>query len=948
MKKNKFELLRILMINIFLLIMLVTVNSSYGYGITTIVKTKNELGRKDDPYFPELVYRKQTAAYETTKLMYENALDNKPGVKYPLSWDNWVYMSNITGQMPDENVYVETDKKHDWPFSFERYYEYFHKYVNSEYITEAGNGKTKKYYSTGTVESSNPYPTLSTLTASVVYDVYQETSNYSGLYWVPAKQGKDNISGLRANPEDNSDIFVFKTNLYRFAVINGVYVSDNYLDSDYSDKLWQKFGSDTNSQYLYVYGSSVLRTSWLNDAQATSASSMDYCYYQNMDTAFKFWETTVRGTKQRRLTNSEGVKLSAREAWTSSISITGTATNGLARAENSVINYYDNIFEIPSDPKERKIYVRHIDVTNLDTINSSTILNDNVIETTNVSAIKHDRSSWTTSIGNLTPTRRNDFFSDGYKYSEIYENVSSEENLRIGNIKYSYSENGTYKFSSIPTNVSASDTENNILNNYNCIGAVVGKGETVADAVSKRDNTLNNINIREASSGDSSTGSVVKNNTPDLTSVELAGASSEPVVVIDIYYEQKPTEVYVRHVDVSNMNSINKRNIKNNNVIITTNVSAIKHDSESVWSGNSNLRLLTSSGNLNPINRGTYSSDGYLYSEIYQVNAKQDLRIGNIKYSYSENGVVKFSSIPVGINASDIEKNILNNYNCIGSVIGTGSSYKEAAANRDTTLGNVDIRTISESTFALSQNSGVEKNMYPDSTSVVISGASGNRVVVIDMYYDKVDTTVYVNHIDVSESLNTSDNISNAKEYIQTKNGVAFLSDVSNPNKFTSEVNPKDRNKTYSYRNSNNKKKSITFQEVFSKSSGNNLLRIANIRYDHEEAGSYWNKLDSSEQETYKDYVCIGVVIGKGNSLDEAVANREKALNDIVGNSRTKLINYVGGSSTSDNSYIVTNGNWVSELVDSKYSNVVVAFYYVNAGSDEIKQRNETCICKTP
>lgn len=709
MKKNRFKLLQLLMINIFLLIMLVTVNLSYGYQIeiTAIPKDNlTNLDNKDD--FPELVYRKETAAYKTTIENYNNRV-------YPVSSiSGWVYAKDLVGREDlnvKENDFIINDAEHKSAYSFERYYDFFHKDINSLYAhTQDGNetyevDKYAKYYLTGSLQPSyDGVPSLSKgLSYNVLYYVWSESDDYSGLYNQKATQSVP--SEFKTDFQSSTDIEIYSSTLYRFAVLNTVYVSDNYLTNDTVKHIKEKFKDckvpGTNEGEIYQ--SSVLRTSSAND-KGTG-------YYKNMDTAFKFWESTIRGQYP-----------DLQRAWSESTSISGKKS-GTQNGETSVINYYDNIFKFPlEDNQNRKIYVRHIDVTDLDTINSGTILNTNVITTTNVSAIKHDRSSWLTSIGNLDPSR-NGIETDGYKYSEIYDDVSSEYDLRIGNIKYSYSENGVVKFSSIPTDKTISPEEATIITDYNCIGAVIGKGETLEAATSSRDGILNNIDIRTASDSSSESGSIVKN--VDSTSVVVAGSSIEPVVVIDIYYEKKPTEVYVRHIDVTD-----------------------------------------------------------------------------------------------------------------------------------------------------------------------------------------------------------SKKVTNSSKTIQTGVGQAFLSYSKMPDNLIKTMLPTNRD--YKPTGSSTK-----YQEFYKTTLGHNVLRVANIKYDHETAGSYWNLLTEKQKETYENYICIGAAVGKGDSITVAENKKSNALKTI-NNSRENLINYTNSSQTSSDSYIVTNENWLSEIVTNEYNVVVVDFYYMKGKTTDI------------
>ena len=715
MKNYKNQIVKILMINIFLLFLLTVLNISYGYQIQIIAIPKDELRTLGDVdinrwNFPEILYKKQVSAYAQTIKDYANRV-------YPVHEDTgWVYKEEMTGLSVKENEYYTDDTPHNNAYSFERYYEYLHKNQNSQYTesydaTAPADYRKTRYHDTGILYTQIK-PQISYLSAKEVWNVWGESDNYSGIYWQPASQNK--ITGLRDSFDSNQDIMVFNSNLYRFAVVNGVYVSNNYLNEQTVQKMYNVFKDviKPGDTYMTLYQSSVLRTGSKNNKGDN--------YYNNMDTAFKFWETTIRGSAF------------ARDAWYDSPSTLGMRS-GKIQSSSSVINYYDNTFQLPIiDKLGKTVYVRHIDVTNLENINTSTITNDRVISLTNEQAIEHEASSWEILKKYVYPAERDVWYGQE-KYTDKYSLFSNDGvSWRFGNIKYSYSDAGTGQyFSSLNrgntnNDDNLSDVEKNVLNNYNCVGAVIGKGETLELAAENRNRTINSVNLRNQKSDyKDSTTAIVPGY--DWTSSVISSGDTDPVIVIDFYYEKKPTEVYVRHIDVTNKDNI-----------------------------------------------------GYIYpsdskASFLQTNAGQAFRLSSADWNIS--------------------------------------------TERVGTTG---------------------KNIQP-----ALSG------------------------------------------YI--------------------------------------------YQEVYEKKSGMGALRIANIKYDHETAGSYWNLLNASQKNTYNAYTCIGAAVGKGDRVDLAEVKRDEATLNVIGNSKTNFVNYAQGSvAQSADSYINKNGNYTSEVIgDNDYRTVVVDFYYV-------------------
>ncbi len=741
MKNYKNQIVKILMINIFLLFLLTVLNISYGYQINIIAITKDELRTLGDVdinrwNFPEILYKKQVSAYAQTIKDYANRV-------YPVHEDTgWVYKEEMTGQSIKENEYYTDDTPHNNPYSFERYYEYLHKNQNSQYTevydaTAPKDYRKTRYHDTG-ILYTQIRPEISYLSAKEVWNVWGESDNYSGIYWQPASQSK--ITGLRDSFDSNQDIMLFNSNLYRFAVVNGVYLSNNYLNKETVQKMYNVFKDviKPGDAYMTLYQSSVLRTSSQNNKGDN--------YYNNMDTAFKFWETTIRGSAF------------ARDAWYDSPSTLGKR-DGKIQSSSSVINYYDNTFQLPIQDKLGKtVYVRHIDVTNLENINTSTITNDRVISLTNEQAIEHEAASWEILKKYVYPAERDVWYGQE-KYTDKYSLFSNGGVWRFGNIKYSYSDTGTGQYFSSLNREKAnnddnlSDVEKNVLNNYNCIGAVIGKGETLELAAEKRNSTINNVNLRNQNSNyTDSTGGIVAGN--DWASTIVTSGETNPVIVIDFYYEKKPTEVYVRHIDVTNKDNIGYIYPSDSNVaFLQTNAGQAFRLSSADWNISTG-RVGTTEKNIQP------NLSGYIYQEVYEKKSGAGaLRIANIKYDHETAG--SYWNL-----LSTSQKSTYNNYTCIGSAVGKGDRVDLAEVKRDeatlNVIGNSKINFVNYSQGSVAQSADSYINKNGNYTSEVI-GDNDYRTVVVDFYYVKdvcqgdscidVDPSykrVYVRHIDVT------------------------------------------------------------------------------------------------------------------------------------------------------------------------------------------------------
>lgn len=387
-------------------------------------------------------------------------------------------------------------------------------------------------------------PKVQKIGYSYVNPVMSETDQYSGLYYNKA-MNNSKLASLRdlSVKNFNDDIVIFNKNQYRYMVSKNdndtyTWVSDYYLSKKTSEEIYEKFYD--GEEEITIYESAVLRT---NSAHGK--------YYQNMDTAFKFWETRVRGNLKYT---------------------TAASTTGYSKGTNSAINYYDNPVTIPAKSSGTKIYVRHINATNMEIVNTTEVTDDNIMYLANTRAILYDDS------GNITYKQATtNKYEDGKRYSEYYYRKEDEQlNFCIGNLKYKFIHSNNL-ISSLDYNY-ATDAEKNIATYYKCLGAVVGTGNTLDDAIEARDNLFLDKDIRKQTNSKESNGAYFITTTDYLTggkeyklsnyeygekrtsflddlekndsasfSINKTDGTVPEYVVIDFYYEQ-PTIVLTKHV----------------------------------------------------------------------------------------------------------------------------------------------------------------------------------------------------------------------------------------------------------------------------------------------------------------------------------------------------------------------------------------------------------------
>lgn len=506
---------------IFLIFLLSNVEKIDAYQIRNIVVPKENLKESVAfvPDYPILIYKKQTAAYKTE-------IDNYDNLKKQGSLRNrWMYVKEKNA---DFTLKIEENtNSHTTANSFKRIYEFVHKSQNSIY-SKTPNGGPKRHYNVGNLWPGDNVIAVN-MVSDYIYDVTGETDQYIGFYdkKEPSKKQRSELINFA---QIKDEIVVFNNNRWRWAVDKGVYISDNYIDSDTVQKIWEKFRVDNSTKEFEVYNSSVTRTDVSNNP--------DNIYYKNMDTAYKFWETTVRGKRGW--------------AWYESPTTTGSSQ------VNSILNYYDNTFVIPKG-NSKKIYIRHIDITglNVDNIKTEDITNDRIIkDITHGQAIevKQEKNGGKYIITNPSKTSNKKYFSEeGNLFNEFYEMNPTDRNWIFGNIKYENKTGYLYndKVYTVQYLSSKSDKEKEFIDTYNCVGGVAGSADSLRDAIINREERREDKN---------------NFNGGNYNYYEVNGKGGNDYYVIDFYYTQAPKiiekEVYVRHIDVSSEENINTTTVK--------------------------------------------------------------------------------------------------------------------------------------------------------------------------------------------------------------------------------------------------------------------------------------------------------------------------------------------------------------------------------------------------
>lgn len=769
MKVEKNIKSKLLISFILLILMFIIGNNIYAYEIRNIVRTKDQVYENGGApsTFPTMVYKKQVAAYADTITKYKNGWANKfngasNSNAYNVSSDGWVYDTNS----PQDSLVDET-YNHTNPRSFSRVYEYFHKYQNSIYDSTTSKGNTTKYYATGDLWPQTYIIGIS-MVPKVVYDVTGENTAsdsvagiYAGVYWQPAYQGLSTGTILDEYDRDgdgntteldfttilnrtNEKIVMINSNSYRFAVttsqnvtngVHDIFVSDNAFSDETIRKLWDTFGTNDGSKDLEVYGSSINRTSSKNAKNGEQ-------YWKHMDTAYKFWETTVRGYTGT-VKDLNGKNFRVRD-WASAPAIMGGVSAG-----SSVINYYDNTFIIPKG-NSKKIYVRHIDVTGLSDFKSTDINNSMVITGINngqIIEIKQAEKNGKLQFSQYRwPLAAREQVYSNQKFNEVYELNLDTKNWIVGNIKYTNStsyvdDSGAAKTVSYLNGTAYTEAEQNVLNNYNCVGGAVGYGDSLDNAIIAKNN---NIDTAKFAGG-------------DWANVYVNGADTiNDYVVIDFYYEKKPTDIYVRHIDITNETYITDGYLDS---FLQTNVGRSFKLNKNDW--NYSIGNVVANRNIKP------DRSAYTYQEHYTKNASEVLRIANIKYDHDTAG--SYWDL-----LSSSQKTTYKEYTCVGAAVGKANTVDWAEVNKAQVKTNNSVNTKadfvnlkSENTIKL-DNMLIEKNS--DYTSIVVNNNDYN-VVVIDFYYIKESVPsspgrnnrqVYVRHVDMTGKTINSTNVEKA------------------------------------------------------------------------------------------------------------------------------------------------------------------------------------------
>ena len=308
MKKLKNITIKVALYMLFILIISATFSNSYAYEIKSIAVPKEEL-INDRQDFPDMLYRKQTAAYSTTITRYNNLINSGSDTR------GWIYLGSNTVQ----SLTSISPIGHSQAYNFERNYEFFHPNQNSAYITDGTN--SKRYYTKGELTTTDDITDSTVESRGYFTNIAYEYGGYKGLYnrnW--ASDLGSSLTTLRS--DFYNDIILYKNNAYRYAIVPGtdIYLSDNILTKEMISDIKTKYAENINNGILTVYNSSVLETGPANGK-----------YQLYMDTAYKFYETTIRGGNSA--------------AWNGSTTINATDHR------DSFVNYYDNTIDLPIERK---------------------------------------------------------------------------------------------------------------------------------------------------------------------------------------------------------------------------------------------------------------------------------------------------------------------------------------------------------------------------------------------------------------------------------------------------------------------------------------------------------------------------------------------------------------------------------------------------------------------
>jgi len=136
----------------------------------------------------------------------------------------------------------------------------------------------------------------------------------------------------------------------------------------------------------------------------------------------------------------------------------------------------------------------------------------------------------------------------------------------------------------------------------------------------------------------------------------------------------------------------------------------------------------------------------------------------------------------------------------------------------------------------------------------------------------------------------------------------------------------------------------VIYQEEFIKPLGDSPLRIVNIKYNHNTAGSYWNNLSTSDKNKFEQYECVAAAVGKGKRADIAEVNKSSIKNEVFVNSKNKLLKEVSDAYINNqhsDKVLTKNGDWTSVLLtDNNYEVVVIDFYYTKKPTIQPSYKN--------
>lgn len=613
------------LIVLFLILTVMQIKSSI-YALNAEYYSKVLWALDGVPYntkYPAMVYRTFVSAAQTTIDKYNgNGLDKAS--------DGWAYVQGVNATQKNlDYLTVQTDsngkiiKTPSGPSktTFRSWSTYFHPNQNTAYVGTNGNMKYSVYKSIATSDDVNSITPENQSVQKINY-IEGETSEYKGIYDQAAIWGQ--IGSII--PDDGSrykngiyEILEDQKFLWRMYVKNSkTYVSDMIIQPEH---------------YRWIYG---LFSNKINNNEPVYVSSNSYSDHGNitgLDTAYKFYKEL---------------------SWWG-----GKTINGGTDGVNSFINYYDNLIRFPKT-SNTTIYVRHIDVTGVDTYTSQ-VINDKSW-TSKFKKVGFGRKNYTTPVWS---TYDPNYIEYQEKFIIEAKDIEQEDIISIYNKLY---DSTTMTRTDGNTEVDSTDYTGYIL-----AGTQVGIGNNMEEATQNRNqkyDDMNQIEVRQ--------------------SVDVFGDDLGKTIVIDFLYKRPDPEVYIRHIDTTG--------IANSDINATT-VSNYAYGKAYSENGRYIKNVGFAESANNPGNgrrlQETYTNNKeYEYYKLTYADLEQNgpVRFYNKLYSNTtmkstyglSRDYTNYKQYKTGIYKNE-------NYKCI---IAQGDSVDEAIAERDAKINNKEFQNL--------------------------------------------------------------------------------------------------------------------------------------------------------------------------------------------------------------------------------------------------------------